>query len=178
MNSALLSDLIKILLPASLVLIAMYYTMKALAERLVQQPSQPESKSATKDNVHIITQRLQAVERLVLYLERVNPENMLLRTNRAGMSARELQQSMLHDIREEYNHNLAQQIYVSDKSWELLKQAKEEINTLINHCADELPADARSSELARKIIESLIQFQLKPIQAAIQMLKSEARLML
>ena len=76
--------------------------------------------------------RFQAYERIVLFLERISPPNMVLRVNKAGMSKEMLQGELLRTVREEYEHNLAQQIYVSDEAWEQVKNAKEEVLSEIN----------------------------------------------
>jgi hypothetical protein len=172
-----LNDLIKILLPAALVLFAMYMTVKALVERRVEKADQ-QHRSPDRTPAQLLSTRLQAFERLVLYLERIHPENLLLRINRPGMSNRDLQQLMLNDIREEYGHNLAQQIYVSEKAWTLLKEAKEEINTLINKSSELVNAEHRSMELARVILEEMMKRNYKLTEKAISQLKAEARQLL
>jgi hypothetical protein len=174
-----INDFIKILLPAALVLLAMYLTVKALVERRVEKADQGSKfQTSGPPNPSLLAIRMQAFERLVLYLERIHPENLLLRINRPGISNRDLQQMMLNDIREEYGHNLAQQIYVSEKSWNLLKDAKEEINILINRSADQVNGENRSMELARVILEELMRSNYKPTEKAISQLKAEARQLL
>lgn len=168
----LLGEFLKLLLPAALVLVGMYLTVKAMAERLIQRQPTVVRKA---ENMGMLQGQLQAIERMVLYLERINPENMLLRINRSSMSSRELQQQMLSDIREEYSHNLAQQIYVSDKAWTLLRQAKEEINALVNHAAERVAPDTKAMELARAIMEDLLKRKESPVARALAQLKSEAR---
>jgi hypothetical protein len=98
----------KILLPAALVLYAMYLTMKSVVAReLVKANAEYKAKSSE----HILPNRLQAFERMCLFLERLSPGNLVLRLNTVSMTARELQHLMIAEIREEFNHNLSQQIY-------------------------------------------------------------------
>jgi hypothetical protein len=175
----LLGDFLKILLPAALVLIGMYLTAKAMTERLAGKITANRIVSNPKEgNIALFQSQLQAIERMVLYLERINPENMLLRINRSGMIARELQQQMLSDIREEYSHNLAQQIYVSDQAWTLLKQSKEDINAMVNKASERVAPDAKSMELARAIMEEMLLRKEPPVANAIAQLKAEARVLL
>src|SRR6202046_1902859 len=61
--------------------------------------------------------RLQAYERLVLFIERINPANMLIRMNATSYSAHELYSLIVEDIRSEFQHNITQQIYVSSRAW-------------------------------------------------------------
>ena len=85
-----------------------------------------------KDERKVITPiRLQAYERSTLFLERISPEALIPRVHKNGMSARQLQQEMLNDVRREFDHNLSQQMYMSDQVWMVIKKAKEE--THIHH---------------------------------------------
>ena len=69
--------------------------------------------------------RMQAYERVVVYLERISPSALIMRIHKTGMSSRLLHAEMIKSIRSEYDHNIAQQIYMSNASWELVKSAKE-----------------------------------------------------
>lgn len=69
--------------------------------------------------------RLQAAERFALYLERINPGRLVMRLHRSGMTAAMLQNEILRTIREEFDHNLSRQVYVSEGAWELIKNARQ-----------------------------------------------------
>jgi len=68
--------------------------------------------------------RLQAYERCVLFIERVNPANMLIRLNAPSYSAHELYSLVVDEIRNEYLHNITQQIYVSSRAWGVVKHVR------------------------------------------------------
>ena len=101
-------------------------------------------------NVNItLPLRLQAYERMCLFLERITPNNLLLRLAPSAMSALELQTIILHEIREEYNHNVAQQLYVSSHAWEQIVNAMNETVAIVNQAAAEVSPEAPAADLAK-----------------------------
>lgn len=120
--------------------------------------------------------RLQAYERLTLLLERITPTNIISRVNKPGMSARDLQLSLISNIRLEFEHNLSQQIYVSSPVWMMIVQVKEEIISIINHVSADLPEAATGKDLSRAIIEYFINNEkVMPTQKALDTLKTEVK---
>jgi hypothetical protein len=117
--------------------------------------------------------RLQAMERFVLYLERIEPYRMVMRLNRAGMNARMLQNEMIKTIREEFEHNLSQQIYISENSWKLIKNANRETKKLVNLSAEQISEEASSYELGKKLFEVASQVERLPSQIALDYLRKE-----
>jgi hypothetical protein len=130
------------------------------------------ARSPEKDQI-TLPLKLQAYERLILFLERMSPAQVVNRSLQAGMSMQQLQITLLQVIREEFDHNVAQQVYVSMQGWALTKKAKEEVTLLINKTASELGPDATGHDLAKNILENWGQIEGNPIQAAIDQLKSE-----
>lgn len=102
----------------------------------------------------LLPNRLQAYERMVLLLERMNPNNLIPRLNNGTYTAKEFQQILIHEIRQEYQHNLAQQIYLSEEAWLYISTAVEDTVTLINEVAMQCSEEATSLELAKGIFES------------------------
>ncbi|MEE1142020.1 MAG: hypothetical protein U0L22_00110 [Bacteroidales bacterium] len=76
--------------------------------------------------------QLQAYERLVLFLERMTPNNLVLRCYQAGMTTQLLKDVMIQNIRDEFEHNLSQQLYISEQAWVYIKNAKEDMINTIN----------------------------------------------
>ena len=162
----------KILLPAALVLYAMYLTMKSvLAKEALKETAEIRSKASEL----ILPNRLQAFERMCLFLERISPGNLVLRLNTGSLSAKELQHMMIAEIREEFNHNLSQQIYMSDKSWRLIKNTVEDIIALISTSAEKLDENAKSVELAKLIFGELEKRDVDPVDVTLSEIKSEIR---
>jgi hypothetical protein len=167
-----LNDLIKILLPAAGVLYAMYLTVKAFLNKDFEKKL-VEMKVET--NKQVLPLRLQAYERMCLFLERISPHNLVVRVNEPAFNVVQFQQKLLYEVREEYYHNLSQQIYMSDASWDLIKKAMEEVIAVINKSAIDLPSEARSIELAKMIFENLVQKNEDPTSQALRFLKNEIR---
>jgi hypothetical protein len=79
------------------------------------------------------------------------------------------------EIREEYNHNLSQQLYMSDQSWTLIKNAMEEAIAVINKSAGSISAESRSVDLAKMIFENMLQKSEDPTSKALKFIKNEIR---
>lgn len=165
-------DFGKILLPAGLVLYSMYLTMKSILAKEVVKANLDYKIESGKI---ALPSRLQAFERMCLFLERLSPGNLVLRLNNTNMSAKELQHLMVMEIREEFNHNLSQQIYMSDKSWELIKNTMEDVIALINTSCENLTGDAKSVELAKLIFNEIEKRDIDPVNATLSEVKSEIR---
>jgi hypothetical protein len=120
-----------------------------------------------------LSHRMEAYQRAILYLERIHPVTIVMRMNQQHVNAVLFQSMLLKAIREEYDHNVAQQMFISPNVWHLLKNAKEETVKLINVGASELPADASSSDLAKAIITLTADINPLPSEIAIDALKAE-----
>lgn len=166
----IVTDLLKIILPSALVLYAMYLTVTAfLKKQLTEKQVELERK-----NVELAFPiRLQAYERMCLFLERISPNNLLIRTNGIATQSFEFQQILLHEVREEFNHNLSQQVYMSHDAWEQVRSAQQEVVTLINQAAVEVKPDAAPVELSKKIFEKIIQENRNPTALALKFVKDE-----
>ena len=168
----ILGDFIKILLPAALVLYAMYLTVKAF---LTKDFEKKLIDIKVKNSDIVLPIRLQAYERMCLFLERVSPHNLILRVNDPAYNVAELHQRLLREIREEYAHNMSQQVYMSEESWALIKVSMDHITGIINSASEGLPRDARGIELAKRVIDRLLQLSEDPTTKALKYIKSEIR---
>ena len=74
----------------------------------------------------VVPLRLQAYERMALFLERIEPNQLVLRIHNPGLSVPEEQNLLLTAIRSEFEHNLSQQIYISNEVWNQIYLAKED----------------------------------------------------
>ncbi len=86
--------------------------------------------------------KLQAYERIVLFLERISLESLLLRVSSPDMSASQLHTALLNAIRNEFEHNLSQQIYMSPQAWEVVSNASSNMIKIINSEAEKMPPAA------------------------------------
>ena len=128
-----------------------------------------------REAVKLVTPiHLQAYERMALYLERISPESLVLRCYQPGMDTKLLQGVMTKVIRDEWEHNLSQQVYLSSEAWAMIREAKEQMIGVINSAAITVPADADPARLASTIFATVAEGQL-PTAPALEYLKREFR---
>jgi len=101
--------------------------------------------------------QLQAYERLMLLVDRIALPNIISRTNHADLSARDMQALLTMQIRQEFEYNVTQQIYVSQESWEAVRNLKDQNILIVNQISTFLPAEATGQDLSRSILEMLMQ---------------------
>lgn len=167
-----LLEIAKITIPGILVLLAAYYVLRDLlrnAERTRFYEMKKESAKA------LTPVKLTAYERLALFLERMKPESLLIRTQLPNMKVHELHIVLLNTIREEFEHNVTQQIYVGNDVWLLTRNAKDSLIQLINSIASDMPDDMPALELSKMIIERYNAVNETPIDLALNALKSEVK---
>ncbi|MCL1868728.1 MAG: hypothetical protein FWF72_07300 [Paludibacter sp.] len=156
--------------PALLVLLAAWILLKNLLQNFANQ----RNSDLQKANLQYITPvRLRSYERLMLLLERTKPENLILNNFKDGMNCFDLQITLQNTIRQEFAHNLSQQIYVSIVLWENIINTKESLLNLINLCAAECPSDANGAALAERIIMIYNNEAQTPTDVAVEFLKKE-----
>ncbi|MBL7848252.1 MAG: hypothetical protein JNL40_12345 [Cyclobacteriaceae bacterium] len=160
----------KILLPASVVLYAVYLMVRSFINKEIEL-KKLEVRSRSIET--ILPNRLQAYERMCLFLERMSPPNLLLRLNNPIYSAKELHKILLDEIRNEYNHNVSQQIYMSEEVWNMIRNAKEDLTILINEASSTMAPEATGLDLSRKIFELTLEKNVEPISHALTELKKE-----
>lgn len=168
----LVIEFAKLLIPAAAVLYAMYLVVKSFLDKELQrQHLEIRGKSVET----VLPNRLHAYERVCLFLERISPNSLILRLNKGDYSAREFQLILVNEIREEFNHNVSQQVYMSDQAWSLVVHAKEELINTVNKAADTLGEKATGVDLSKKVFEFSVQKERDPIQEALKFVKSEIR---
>jgi hypothetical protein len=120
---------------------------------------------------HALPLRLQAYERLALLLERINPSKLLLRVAPLNDNKMDYQNLLIHHIEQEFEHNLTQQIYISDECWLMLLKAKNTIiQTIRKTTLDESVLNADG--LREKILSNMLQDE-PATNVALSFLKSE-----
>ncbi|WP_310587541.1 DUF7935 family protein [Emticicia aquatica] len=169
-----ITELLKILIPSAAVLYGMYLTVQTFLEKQFEQ-KQLEVK---QKNTELVTPiRLQAYERMTLFLERITPNNLLIRINNMDIQAIDYQRLILQEIREEFNHNLSQQVYMSHEAWEKIRKAMNDVVALVNTSATEIDSNSASINLSKKIFEKVISENQQPTMEALKFLKEEIQTM-
>jgi hypothetical protein len=167
-----LYELLKYTVPSLVVLATAYYLLKMFLDKETEKVQMRMRLDVQKISLPV---RMQAYERLVLLLERIEPAGLLVRTNLPGMNATQLQSALVHTIRSEFEHNLSQQLYVSTKAWEMVRNAREETIKRINTAAMKLTPEATSTDLASLILINDIDAEQSVVKGALDLLKTEAR---
>jgi hypothetical protein len=166
----MLRDLLLVLIPASVVLYAMYLLVRSF---IIKEIELKKLEIRSRSIETVLPVRLQAYERMTLFLERTSPQNLLVRINQPGLTAREFHKLLLEEIRNEYNHNVSQQVYISEEVWSVVKNAKEDLIIEINEAAQNVHNDAPSIELAKRIFEVALSKKVDPMALALSELKKE-----
>jgi len=169
-------DILKFSLSGMLVFFVGWYIIR---EYLAQESDKSNREIRKANLVHTLPLKLQAYERITLFLERLNPSNMLVRLHVAGLSAREMQNVILSDIRAEYQHNISQQIYVTDISWNVVRKMKEETIVMVHNAVSGLPDSASAIDLSKVILSHIANLEEdNPYEVALNIVKREVQLTL
>lgn len=138
---------LSIILSAVAILLALY--------AILRKPPVARQEQATEKFASIPLQ-LQAYERLVLLTERIALPNLISRLNQPGISSYEMKLILVENIRQEFDYNSTQQLYVSPVSWDAVRNLKEQNIMIVNQVASMLPPETSGSELNKKILEVLM----------------------
>ncbi len=164
-------EFIKFTIPGLIVFATAYFMIKSFLDH-EDKKRQLEYKTG---NQKLITPvKLQAYERLIMFLERISPDSLLVRVMEPTMTVERLQSALLLTVRAEFEHNLSQQLYVSVKTWNTVKSSKENVIRLINTVASTLDPSAPGFELSKRILDAIIISEKSPVQTSIDLLKLEA----
>ena len=132
-----------------------YIFWKERAKAARQVKERPHSEN-NKGNTPLQLQ-LQAYERLILLTERIALPNLISRINQPGIAGKDMQMMLTHTIKQEFDHNITQQLYVSNEAWEAVRNLKEQNIHIINQVASYLPADVSGIDLNKQLLEMIVQ---------------------
>lgn len=166
-------EILKYTLPSVVVFLTAFFVIRLYLRNEQEQAALKMKMSNRKDALPL---RLQAYERLTIFLERINANNLIIRVRQPNMTTIDMQRALISNIRAEYEHNLSQQIYVSNEVWRSVNIAKDESIKIINLIAASLPKDASGTELSKRILEYYLKSEeLAPTQKSIEIIKAEVR---
>ena len=163
-------EILKYTLPSLVVFFTAYFLVRSMVNKEIQSR---KMEIALQNQQTITPLRLQAYERVTLFLERIAPDSLLMRINKPGMTAKQLQTQLLSSIRAEFEHNLSQQIYMTADAWGVVKNAKNNTIKIINSIAEKVKPGAPSLELSKLILEKVMEMESSPSAAALEYLKRE-----
>lgn len=168
-------EILKYSIPALVVLLATWIVMHKFYKN-EEQKRLWELKRLSQKEISPI--RMRAYERLSLLLERTTPEHMLVEMDLSAMTILQVQQRLMQTLRLEYDHNLSQQIYVSDEVWEQIVTAKEQMIAFVNSVAQQMPTGSTALDYAKTLITAYASNGETANDKALQSLKDEARSLL
>lgn len=156
------------------------YTLKDTfkkGEKKAQEESEGQAVARHNENPAgiVLPLQLQAYERIVLFVERIAPQNLIGRVNQPGFTVLDMQIGLVSSIKSEYDHNVSQQIYVAPLAWDAVRTVKEQTISIINQLALKLPPDAPAIELNKQILELFMQQPESPSDIAAEIINGEAR---
>jgi hypothetical protein len=163
-------DIIKIIIPALIV----FLTAWILLRNMIRNDQDRRRQEIILQGARTVTPiKLQAYERIVLFLERISLESLLVRVSSPDMNVSQIQSALLTTIRSEFEHNLSQQIYMSPQAWEVVKNARSNTIKMINSEAEKMKGDAPGIELSRQLLTKVMELDKEPTRAAIDYIKGE-----
>ena len=119
--------------------------------------------------------RIQAYERLTLFCERIRIPNLLMRMSSSEEKAEGVLHALLISVQKEYEHNITQQIYVSENLWKIISLAKNEILNYINQVYAECQ-EGTAQEFKQKLLTELVNNEISPVEQALTAIHTEAKL--
>jgi len=159
-----------IILPAGgILLTAIFFLRRETSKELLNM--QIELRKQRQD--FFLPNRVEAYQRAVLLMERIHPNSLVMRLHNPGMPAKALQADFLKAIREEYDHNVAQQLFISPQAWQMVKNSKEETIKIINIAGNQMQATSTGMELSAKIFELVAEIGQLPSEITVELLKKE-----
>lgn len=169
--TAIILDIVKTSVPALIVFVTAYYLMRSFFKNqtdLSVIKQRGEIGETTKQL------KLQAFERLMLYCDRMDIFNTVGRLNQSSMNAEELMTAMLISTQKEYEHNVAQQIYISETLWKVITQAKSSTIQLISSAYDTVNPQDSSQVFIEALQTKIREAKINPSDHAKRALRAEA----
>jgi hypothetical protein len=172
METTKLIELLSYTLPAVITGAVAYYFFDLHTKNEEGRRRYLLSKEVQKDALPI---RLQAFERMTLYLERINPAKLLIRITPISEDKNDYENYVIAQIEQEFEHNLTQQIYMSDECWTIIVTAKNATIQMIRKANFSDSVD-NANKLREVILNDLMDKQ-SPSNAALAYIKNEVNLM-
>jgi len=121
--------------------------------------------------------RLQAYERLMILSERIQIPSLLTRLDAPGMNSGQLYASLLLGLKQEFEHNASQQIYVSDELWQIITLSRDQIVKIIESTVIGIDPKSSSSVYHQALMQFMQKHDLKALNTASEAIKKEVALL-
>ncbi len=170
-----LFDILKVSIPAIVVSVTVYFILKKYFDHQVYIQ---QVEIAKQNKLQTVPMKMQAYERLVLFLERIRVHKLLVRFENKALDNAALCQTMMVGVEQEFEHNVVQQIYISQKLWEIILLAKNEVLHELNEGLSLCASNQDRFEMRNYFLKASSLGSDKAIEAAIHAIRSEVQLML
>jgi len=164
-------DILKLTIPSVIVGGTAYILLKSLLDERQRIDQALLRNDAQKITLPL---RLSAYERLMLLCDRADIANTMFRVRMPDMKVRELRGVLLMAINQEFEHNVSQQLYVSDMLWQIIRMAKNNTLAMVTMTGEDIDPDAPAEVLANALLQALDEQTITPLQTAILAVRMEA----
>ncbi len=165
-------QIIMSIVPAAIVFLTTALFLKKQSEKELRR-MQLEINRKSKKGGNFLSERMEAYQRTILLLERIHPNSLVMRVHNPGLPAKAFQADLIAAVREEFEHNVTQQLFVSPAGWDMLKKAKDETVKIINIAGEKMNDTSMATDLAGKIFEIVGEVGDLPSEIAVEYLKKE-----
>ena len=165
-----LLQIISSLLPALIVGLLAYYFFNAFMNN---EEKRRRFRTVKDVRAKTLPTRMQAYERMTLFLERIKPENLVVRVKSGKMEKEAYERLLITSIEQEFEHNIAQQIYITEEAWNIVRSAKNATIKLVRQVAmieKTNTADGLRSSILNQSMEKTT-----PSATALSFLREEVR---
>ena len=165
-------EIAKIILPAfAVMLLALFFFDRLTDQKKTKYKS---SKDVEREKV-VLPLKIKAYERLILMMERFRPQGLVMRSNTGHMTAGQLQLEIMRNIREEFEHNISLQMYVSERVWRAVGDAKENALQLVKVASTKVQPESTAMELSQEIFTLQKKVGTQAIDVALKALNLEIK---
>lgn len=170
MLTTIVLPVLLVLLSGGMVLTMAYLFLKKNGEKEIRSIQLQLRKERQK---HFLPMRVEAYQRSALLMERIHPGSLVMRLHNPALPAKKFQADLLQAIREEYDHNVSQQMFVSPQAWEMVRNSKEETIKILNLAGSQMDPMAMATDLAGKIFEIVAEVGKLPTEISVDYLRKE-----
>lgn len=163
-------EILKYTFPAALMLLLTYLLLSNFIENEEKRRAYYLRKDLQKKSLPM---RMQAYERIIMLLERITPNHLVIRIKPENLTIGAYRKVLVEAVRQEFDYNITQQVYVSDEAWNHVVSAKSQVISIINKVAGTLGEEATAGDLAKELINAEIATDIFPTKAAVLLIKHE-----
>lgn len=164
-------EILKLVLPSLLVVLATWLIIRAFLRKesstvqglLARDTENRRIELLQSTTKSILPLRLQAYERMTLFCSRIEMSQLVMNTNaNPDMSAELYKSALLAQVEEEYQHNITQQVYMTDDLWNIILLAKKEVTQVCEKVFQDLRAEmalnSDATPSAQNYLEALVKY--------------------